>query len=93
METYDADARPGDVIRGHDGNVWVIAEMNRETPHGLGVTIVRPGYRVTGYPPPGTPVQILRRADVPEGVGVEVATLQALAALGPVSLVREMWEE
>ena len=92
METYDADARPGDVIRGYDGNVWGIAAMDRDSPYGLGVTLVREGIRVTGYPPAGTPVEILRRADVPAGTDVEMAALKALSALGAVSLVRETWE-
>lgn len=93
MATYDADARPGDIIRGGDGNVWGIAEMDRESPRGFAVTIVRPGYRVTGWPPPGTRVEILQRAEVPHGADAEVAALHALAAFGPVSLIRETWSE
>jgi hypothetical protein len=92
-ETYDADARPGDIIRGGDGNVWQIAEMDRESPRGFSVTLVRDGYRVTGWPPLGTEVEILQRAEVPHGADAEVSALQALAALGPVSLVREAWTQ
>jgi hypothetical protein len=92
-ETYDADARPGDIVRGGDGNVWRIAEMDRETSRGFSVTLERPGQRVTGWPPLGTEVEILQRAEVPHGTGAEVAALQALAAFGPVSLIREVWAE
>jgi hypothetical protein len=92
METYDADARPGDVIGGHDGNLWRSGALARDTPLGLSVTLARDGVSVTGYPPPGTPVRIARRAKVPSGTPVEAAALQALAAFGPVSLVQETWE-
>lgn len=89
--TWEADARPGDVVRGADGHDWGVLEITREPR--LSVTLVRPGRDpVTGYPPAGTPVTIVARADVPAGTDVEIAALNALAALGPVHLIREAWE-
>lgn len=90
METYDADVRAGDVVRGHDGNDWGVLSIGR-TPR-LAVTLVRGAQEITGYPPVGTPVEIVSRAAVPAGTDVEVAALQALVGgLGPVELLGESW--
>jgi hypothetical protein len=90
METYDADVRPGDIVRGHDGNDWGVLAIGR-TPR-LSVTLVRGEQEITGYPPPGTAVEIVARAEVPAGAAEEVAALQALTRLGPVELLGETWE-
>jgi hypothetical protein len=54
----------GDTVLGHDGDVWGVEAISHE-PH-VAVTLVKHGgaVRVTGYPPPGTPVTIVSRADV-----------------------------
>lgn len=90
METYDADARPGDIVRGHDGKEWGVLEIRR-APR-FSVTLVCGAQQVTGYPPLGTPCEIVARADVPAGTAVEVAALNALiGGFGPVELLGETW--
>jgi hypothetical protein len=92
VDTYDADARPGDIVLGHDGHEWGIAAIDREPR--LGVTLVRHGERITGYPPPGTPVTIVQRAAVPADGSAEAAAMAALLGAGLMPrLVRETWEE
>ncbi len=90
--TYEADVRAGDVVRGADGNEWGVREISRAP--GLAVTLERGGVRIVGYPPAGTPVEIVARAAVPAPVSVEAAAMAALqsAGLGPL-LLREVWEE
>jgi hypothetical protein len=91
VETYDADARPGDVVRGGDGHEWGVLAISR-VPR-LAVTLVRGARIVTGYPPPGTPCEIVARGEVPAGPGAEAAALEALLrGIGPVELLGETWE-
>jgi len=66
----------GDHILGHDGEVWGVAEIDHAPT--LRVVLVRPGHRVQGWPPAGTPVTIVQRADVSS----EFAACELLAAAG-----------
>jgi hypothetical protein len=83
--TYE-DVHAGDHVLGHDGAVWGVAEIDH-APY-LRVVLARPGHRVQGWPPAGTPVTIVHRSDVtPEFAAVEV-----LAAAGlEVELIGERW--
>lgn len=74
--TYE-DVHAGDHVHGHDGAVWGVAEIDHAPP--LRVVLVRPGHRVQGWPPAGTPVTIVHReADT----GAEALAWQALADAG-----------
>ena len=84
--TYE-EVHAGDHVLGHDGDLWGV-EAIEHVPR-LAVTLVKPGHRVTGYPPAGTPVTIVSRSDV----GPEAAAWQVLAASGlPVEIIGEMWK-
>jgi len=86
VATYE-EVHAGDHVLGHDRDLWGV-EAIVHTPR-LAVTLVKPGHRVTGYPPPGTQVTIVHRSDV----GPEAAAWQVLAAaLGPVEVIGEMWK-
>lgn len=85
-DTYET-VHAGDVVLGHDGQTWGIAAISREPQ--LAVTLERHGVRVTGYPPAGTPVTVIARADV----SAERAAVGALLAGGlGVALIAEHWE-
>lgn len=85
--TYE-QVHAGDHVLGHDGEVWGVAEIDH-APAPLRVVLVRPGHRVQGWPPPGTPVAIVQQADVSaEGAAFEVLTG---AGLGPQVLM-EVWQ-
>ena len=90
-DTWDADARPGDIVLGFDGNEWGVVSIAR-SPR-LAVTLVRNGTTITGYPPVGTEARILSRATVPAGPETEVAAMRALvdAGLAP-ELLGESWQ-
>lgn len=88
-DTYDADVRPGDVVRGHDGHDWGVESITHHPR--LAVTLVRHGRRIVGYPPVGTEVVIVQRGQVPAGGDIEVAALEALRRLGPAELLHEEW--
>jgi hypothetical protein len=73
--TYE-QVHAGDHVLGHDGEVWGVAEIDHFP--ALRVVLVRPGYRVQGWPPAGTPVTIVQRADV----SAEATAVEALLAAG-----------
>lgn len=87
MATYE-DVHAGDLVLGHDNAVWGVAEIVR-TPR-LAVTLVKDdGHtRVTGYPPGGTEVAIVQRADISQ----EMSAAQLLIEAGVgVELIAETW--
>lgn len=87
MATYE-DVHTGDLVLGHDNAVWGVAEIIR-TPR-LAVTLVRDEgrTRVTGYPPAGTEVAIVQRADISQ----EMHAAQLLIDVGiGVELIAETW--
>lgn len=85
MPTYE-DAHAGDLVLGHDGQVWGVETKVSGPP--LAVTLVRYEARVTGYPPPGTEVEIVQRADV----SAEAMAAQAFIDAGiDVEIVGERW--
>jgi hypothetical protein len=88
MATYE-DVHSGDVVLGHDGEVWGV-ERIAHVPH-LAVTLIRDGgvHRITGYPPPGTEVTVLQRADV--SAEARAAQMFIDAGIG-VEVVSEGWE-
>lgn len=84
MTTYE-QVHAGATVLGHDGDVWGVEVIDHGPP--LAVTLVKDGghTRVTGYPPPGTPVTVVTPADVraeeraaqmfiDAGLGVEVVS-------------------
>lgn len=82
MDTYET-VHTGDVVLGHDGQEWGVAAIG-----GGAVTLTRFGQMVTGYPPSGTPVTVLSRADTIE----EARAYAALAAsFGDVEVLGEVW--
>lgn len=79
----------GDHVLGHDGAVWGVAEIDHPPALPLRVVLVRPGHRVQGWPPAGTPVTIVHQADV----SAERAAVEVFAAGGlDVELLREVWQ-
>lgn len=83
--TYES-VHAGDHVLGHDGAVWGVAEIDHAP--ALRVVLVRPGYRVQGWPPAGTQVTIVQRADV----SGEFAACELFAAGGlDVELIGERW--
>jgi hypothetical protein len=84
--TYE-DVHAGDHVLGHDSEVWGVAEIDHAP--ALRVVLVRPGHRVQGWPPAGTPVTIVHRADV----SAESAAVEALLSAGLTpELMREVWQ-
>lgn len=80
------NAHAGDHVLGHDGEVWGVAEIDHAP--ALRVVLVRPGHRVQGRPPAGTPVTIVHRADTSaEWRAVDVLSAGGLA----VELIGERW--
>lgn len=74
----------GDTVLGHDGEVWGVEAIER-APR-LAVTLVKYGVRVTGYPPPGTPVTVVTPADL----SAEFWAAQVLIdAFGSVEVISE----
>lgn len=85
MTTYE-DVHAGDHVLGHDREVWGVAEIDHAP--ALRVVLVRPGHRVQGWPPAGTPVTIVHHEDV----SAEFRAVEALAAGGlGVELMGERW--
>lgn len=83
--TYE-DVHAGDHVLGHDGEVWGVAEIDHAP--ALRVVLVRPGYRVQGWPPAGTPVTIVYAGDV----SAEREAFEALWAAGfDAELIGERW--
>lgn len=84
MDTYES-VHVGDIVLGHDGQEWGVAAIWRKP---LSVTLTRYGQTVTGYPPAGTPVTVLSRADTIE----EARAYEVLAAsFGEVEVLGEVW--
>lgn len=89
MDTYET-LHAGDVVLGHDGQEWGVAGVFWMDGPGsqLAVALTRQGQTVTGYPPSGTPVTVLSRADTIE----EARAYAALAAsFGGVEVLGEVW--
>jgi hypothetical protein len=86
MNTYES-VHAGDVVLGHDGELWGVARIEREPE--LVVELVRYGARVVGRPPAGTPVTVVEPADV----SAEQRAVNALLGGGfDVELISERWE-
>lgn len=84
--TYD-DVHAGDLVLGHDGEVWGVANITR-APR-LAVTLVRHSHRVTGYPPAGTAVTIVGQSDVT----AEFAAAAILIGAGlDIEIISETWQ-
>lgn len=82
MDTYET-LHAGDVILDGDGQEWGVAAVG-----GGAVTLTRFGQAVTGYPPAGTPVTVLSRANTIE----EARAYEVLAAsFGEVTVMEETW--
>lgn len=75
-DTWDT-VHAGDIVLGHDRNVWGVASV---APHPAGpvVTLVRHGERITAQPPTGTPITVVERADLTD----EARAFEALSAAG-----------
>lgn len=87
MATYE-HVHAGDVVLGHDGELWGVVEIDHSPP--LRVTLVRHGARVTGYPPAGTSCTVVTPADV--RAEAWAADVLISTGLGPVEIVSEKWE-
>ncbi len=87
MTTYE-EVHTGAVVLGHDGDLWGVEHIEREPQ--LAVTLVKNGQRVTGYPPAGTPITVVKPADIE----AERQAADVLLAAGfDVGIVREHWGE
>lgn len=86
MDTYET-VHAGDVVLGADGQEWGVVAISRVGGQ-LAVALTRFGQTVTGYPPSGTPVTVLSRADTIE----EARAYEVLAAsFGDVEVLGEVW--
>lgn len=86
MDTYET-VHAGDVVLGADGQEWGVVAISRIGGQ-LAVALTRFGQTVTGYPPSGTPVTVLSRADTIE----EARAYEVLAAsFGDVEVLGEVW--
>lgn len=88
MATYE-DVHAGDIVLGHgDGELWTVAQIVHEP--WLAVTLARQRRTVKGWPPAGTEVVIVQRADT----SAEFAAFGVLSAagLGPITIIGETWE-
>lgn len=87
MTTYE-EVHSGAVVLGHDGALWGVEHIEHEP--ALMVTLVRPGFSMTGYPPPGTEITVV----VPADVSAEARAAGLLIeAFGSVDLIAEHYEE
>ena len=87
MTTYE-DVHAGDLVLGNDPGrqTWGVEHI-AHAPR-LAVTLVRHGAQVTGYPPPGTEVTIVQRADV----SAEFWAAQIFIGAGlDIEIVSEHW--
>lgn len=85
--TWDV-VHAGEVVRGHDGNDWGVETIDQRGGL-LGVTLVRHGQRITGWPTPDTPILVVQRCDTI----AEAQAWQALAAAGLApEVIHESWE-
>lgn len=72
----------GDVVRGHDGQTYGVASIHVGDPRGPVVTLFRHGAVIgPAQPPPGTPIEILQRAD--SAAEARAFGILAAAGLGP----------
>lgn len=87
MTTYE-DVHAGDLVLGHDGELWGVAAIARSPQ--LAVELVRHGLTLTGYPPAGTAVTVVARSDV----SAEAAAAQMFIDRGiaPIEIISERWE-
>jgi len=86
VPTYE-EVHAGDHVLGHDGDLWGV-EAIEHVPR-LAVTLVKPGHKVTGYPPAGTPVTIVHRSDI----AAELAAAQVLIDGGfNIEIVAERYQ-
>lgn len=86
MDTYET-LHAGDVILGADGQEWGVVAISHIGGQ-VAVALTRHGRTVTGYPPGGTPVTVLSRADTIE----EARAYEVLAAsFGEVTVMEETW--
>lgn len=84
--TYES-VHAGDVVLGHDGELWGVARIEHEPE--LVVELVKHGTSVVGRPPAGTPVTVVERANVD---AERHAAGALVSAFGPVSIISERWE-
>lgn len=84
MDTYEV-VHAGDLVLGHDREVWGVLAI-AHAPR-LAVTLVKDEgrTRVTGYPPPGTEVTIVQRADVSAEEAAASLFIAAGLGLGIIS--------
>lgn len=86
MDTYET-VHAGDVVLGADGQEWGVVAISRIGGQ-LAVALTRFGQTVTGYPPTGTPVTVLSRADTIE----EARAYEVLrTSFGDVEVLGEVW--
>lgn len=86
MATFE-DVHAGDVVLGHDGQLWGVAAKATEPQ--LTVVLVNGDQRLIARPPFGTHIEIIEPSDVsPEFA----AWLTLTTALGPVDIISESWE-
>jgi hypothetical protein len=88
MATYE-QVHAGDIVLGHDGELWGVAAIDRSTSQ-LAVVLVKHGRRVVGRPAAGTPVTVVEQADV---AGEAAAAQVFLDAGFGVEIVSESWGE
>lgn len=86
MTTYE-QVHAGDHVLGYDNEVWGVAEIDHAP--ALRVVLVRPGHRVQGWPPAGTPVTVLHHADV--SAESTAAGVLISGGLGEIEIVSEQW--
>ena len=68
----------GDIVLGHDGKAYGVADIVFGDPCGPVVTLTRFGERLVAQPPPGTPITVIQPVDT----GPEAQAFAALAAAG-----------
>jgi hypothetical protein len=80
----------GDVVLGHDGQTYGVADIAPAAPGGPIVTLYRHGARVgPAQPPPGTPIVVVRRADT--SAEAHAFSVLAAAGVGP-EVIRESYQ-
>lgn len=75
------DVHAGDIVRGHDGQLYGVASIERGDPCGMRVTLRRNGVPTTAQPLPTDPITIHAATDIT----LEAVAWQTLhdAGLGP----------
>lgn len=92
MSTYE-HVHTGDVVLGQDPEraLWRVVSIDHGTPQGSGYALARipDGAVVVGYPPAGTEVVIIERADT----SAEEAAAAALIGAGiHIEILGERWD-